>query len=102
MTIKPPLTAEAPPTAEDNLVLQGIMARLPALTLYHYVGVKGDRIEWLEPLLVHGKLFMRPYAKLNDPFDGTTVPFVFNGDPDDIRRYWTQHLADRGLPLDEV
>lgn len=87
-------------TQEDSANVQEWGERLEQLDhIYRYIGVRGERFAWFYDLALRSLLHFPPYAKLNDPFDGS-VQFIYGGTEQEIRAFWKGRISEHGKALD--
>lgn len=61
--------------------------------LYRYIGVKGERLEWLRRLLQDSDLYFPRCSEFNDPFDCRSVALDFNPNPVKREDSWRRELG---------
>lgn len=76
-----------------------LLARLPA-TLYRYCGVSGERLGWIERLLIQSEAYFTPASTFNDPID-CKIPFNFNSSRLKIEQYWRSMERQQGVSRQE-
>src|ERR1017187_329445 len=65
-----------------------MLDRMPS-RLYRYVGVSGDRMEWLRQALLESRLYFTPPSNFNDPLD-CRVPLSFDASSLKTKHHWRQ------------
>ena len=89
-------------TRKDSALVERWRKRLYGLGhLYRYVSLEGRRLGWFEDVVLRCKLQFSGFRGFNDPFDGA-VELDYSGTEQEIRTFWTEHLRERGVPLDDA
>jgi hypothetical protein len=78
----------------DHPWVQEFALRRPE-KLYKYMSLEGDRAKWAGKLIAESELFFARPSMFNDPLDCNTPP-SFDGEEEDIRRYWRERWKGRG------
>jgi Protein of unknown function (DUF2971) len=81
------------PRRFDNEQVTALLDRIPT-NLYKYSGLSGERLGWIQRLLIDSELYFASRTQFNDPLD-CQIPPCFDASTLTIERFWADQIKSR-------